>query len=66
MYTSLELAVRLPVVSETLSLWEAAPKPQIRRSPSLVLMACLIADFHTYNLVKVGSSDNNKEQCQNV
>lgn len=33
---------------------------------SAALMAYPIARFRTYNLVKVGSSDNNKGQCQNL
>lgn len=65
MYTSLELAVHSPMVSQTLSPGYAHPTSKVRRSPVQMLVFGLIADFHTYNLVKVGSSDNNQEECQN-
>ncbi|MBC1268487.1 hypothetical protein GNE88_15320 [Trichormus variabilis PNB] len=65
MYTSLELAVHSPMVSQTLSPGYAHPTSKVRQSPVQMLVFGLIADFHTYNLVKVGSSDNNQEQGQN-
>ncbi|WP_206757619.1 hypothetical protein [Nostoc parmelioides] len=61
MYTSLELAVHSPMVSQTLSPGYAHPTSQVRRSPVRMWVFGFIADFHAYNLVKVGSSDNNQE-----